>query len=307
MKRRTFFTGEETMLLRALIVGLGAPEPELRAMVERGAIYIEGRRVRNPRVVVPKGARLTVVLEESGQSVTGPRSEFAPLEVIFEDDDVLVANKPAGQNAQPTPGRVGENLLDAVSAALGRAAGLVHRLDKETSGVTVFGKHAEATRLLAAAFREGRARKTYLAVTSPNLPSEGVITLPLSRDPSRPGRWRATRRANGLKATTRFVRLAQADVAVVALFPETGRTHQLRAHLAGIDAPIVGDRLYAGPLGDGSGQALADSSGQALGDSSGPRRCLLHAWRLEIDGRCWEAPIPQDMAGFISSELLPPK
>jgi 23S rRNA pseudouridine1911/1915/1917 synthase len=160
---------------------------------------------------------------------------------------------------------------------------LVHRLDRETSGVTVFGKHPKATARLAAAFREGRAKKEYRAVTSPGLPEAGLIDLPLSKDPSRPGRFRASARANGVSAVTRYLRLYDsAEVSVVALYPETGRTHQLRAHLAALGHPILGDTLYGGREGG---------------------RCLLHAHRLEIDGWTVEAPVPDDVARWFSSAL----
>jgi 23S rRNA pseudouridine1911/1915/1917 synthase len=138
----------------------------------------------------------------------------------------------------------------------------------------VFGKSPEATSRLATEFREGRAVKQYLAATGPGLPPEGVIALPLSRDPARPGRWRASARANGLAAETSYRRLFEGAVSGVALFPRTGRTHQLRAHLAALGHPIVGDALYGGPPGP---------------------RCLLHARRLAVLGLHLEAPVPADL------------
>ncbi len=273
MKRRTVVAGEEGPLAEVLARALGTGEDVARALVARGAVYVDGKRATDAARQVPAGAKLTAVLEESGRAVGEQPAPPAALEVLYEDDDVLAVNKPAGVTAQPTPGRVGESLLDLVSARLGRPAGLVHRLDKETSGVTVFGKSPKATSLLAAAFREGRAKKRYLAVTGKGLPERGRVTLPLSKDPSRPGRWRATRQANGLDAVTDYVRLSDGETCLVELFPQTGRTHQLRAHLAGIGFPIVGDRLYGG--------------------APGPR-CLLHAQRLEVDGLVLEAPVPED-------------
>lgn len=274
MKRRTFTLEHEASVVGAVARELAVPEPEARALVDTGAVYVNGRRVRDASGKAPGGATLAVVLEEGGRAVTAAAAPAPALAVLYEDDDVIAVDKPAGVTAQPTAGRVGDSLVDLVSARLGHPAGLVHRLDKETSGVTVFGKHPVATGRLAAAFREGRAKKQYLAVTAPGLSASGVVTLPLSKDPSRPGRWRASARANGAPAETRFTRLADGAVAVVALFPQTGRTHQLRAHLAGIGHPIVGDRLYGG--------------------AEGPR-CLLHAWKLFIDGLELEAPVPGDL------------
>jgi 23S rRNA pseudouridine1911/1915/1917 synthase len=174
---------------------------------------------------------------------------------------------------------VGNSVLDWATAYLGRPAGLVHRLDRETSGVMVFGKRSEGTTALAAAFREGRARKEYRAVVCSGLAASGTIDAPLSKDPSRPGRWRASHRANGIAALTNFsVLQGDGEWALVALFPQTGRTHQLRAHLTSIGFPIVGDSLYGGKPGP---------------------RCLLHALVLEVNGLTLRAPLPSDIEAFL--------
>jgi 23S rRNA pseudouridine1911/1915/1917 synthase len=217
---------------------------------------------------------LAVVLEESGRA---PAEDLPPaLVVLFEDDALIAVDKPAGLLTQPGPSG-GTSLVELVSQRLGHAAGLVHRLDRETSGVVVFGKTAQATRALAAEFRSGHAKKTYVALVTAELPASGVVDLPLSRDPSRPGRWRATRKANGIAALTRFESHRAGALTVVTLFPETGRTHQLRAHLESLGAPILGDRLYGG--------------------ADGPR-CLLHAQSLAVLGRVIEAKLPPDMSGL---------
>lgn len=278
VKRRSF-TADTDAPLEALVAReLSLTPAQATGLVTSGAVYLDGRRAR-PNAQVRTGMRLMVVLEEGGVSVAERAQPLPSLVVLFENAELLVVDKPAGITAQPTPGRVGDSLLDLASAYLGRTAGLVHRLDRETSGVTLFGKTKEATSRLAGHFREGRASKEYLAVTAPGLPESGTIDLPLSKDPSRPGRWRASRSANGLEALTRYSRLATSPAASsVALFPQTGRTHQLRAHLAGIGFPIIGDRLYGGPEGP---------------------RCLLHARRLSIDGHTFEAGVPSDLAAWL--------
>jgi 23S rRNA pseudouridine1911/1915/1917 synthase len=278
MKRRSFTVEADAPLATIVAQSLGVSSSNSEALISGGAVYVDGRRARSG-AGVRSGARVMVVLEEGGVTVTAPSLPAAPLVVLFEDDDVLAVDKPSGVVAQPTPGRAGDSLVDLASAHLGRQAGLVHRLDRETSGVTIFGKHAQATSRLAAAFREGLAKKEYLAVTRPGLPPSGTIDLPLSKDPSRPGRWRASRSANGIDALTHYTRLSDGEVSVVALFPQTGRTHQLRAHLCGIGHPIVGDTLYGG--------------------DEGPR-CLLHARRLVIDGVTFEAPVPADLAKYLA-------
>lgn len=272
VKRRTFEVEASATLSQTLVAELKEAAAEVERRVLTGAVYVDGRRVRDPRAMLPVGSRVSVVLEAAGTSTSVTRPSSFTLEVLFEDREVLVVNKPPGLPAQPTPDGE-ESLLDLASRHLGRPAGLVHRLDRETSGVTVFGKSKVATSALAAAFREGRAKKEYVAVVGPGFPERGVIDTPLQKDPSRPGRRRAFDSGNGLSAVTRFERLTDGPLCQVRLFPETGRTHQLRAHLASLGFPIVGDTLYGG--------------------AAGPR-CLLHARRLELDGKVWEAPMPAD-------------
>jgi 23S rRNA pseudouridine1911/1915/1917 synthase len=267
VKRRTLTAPRDGTLLELL-------GPDAKAVIERGGAYVDGRRCKDPSTPVRAGAVLAVVLEESGRAP--PEGAPAGLRVLFEDDALIAVDKPSGLLTQPGPSG-GVSLVDLVSQRLKQQAGLVHRLDRETSGVVVFGKRPAATSALAAEFREGRAKKTYVALVSAELPASGVIDLPLSRDPSRPGRWRATRKANGVDALTRYEARRAGALTVVTLFPETGRTHQLRAHLTALHAPIVGDRLYGG--------------------ADGPR-CLLHAWTLAILGRTLEAPLPADMSGL---------
>lgn len=274
MKRRTL-TSTKGRLDAVLAALLPVPLPDAQALIARGAVYVDGKRCQLGTTALKAGQKVSVVLEEGGKAVTEVGAKPAALVVVFEDEQVLVVNKAAGVVAQPTEGRVGDSLLDLARYHLGAAPGLVHRLDRETSGVTIFGKTPEATRSLAAEFREGRAQKRYLAVTGPGLPARGTIDLPLSRDPSRPGRWRAGREFNGIDALTEYVRLSSTEaLCTVELFPKTGRTHQLRAHLAAIGFPIRGDAFYGG---------------------TGADRCLLHAQRLEVLGRTFEAPLPEDM------------
>lgn len=277
MKRRTFEVTAEAPLSQALMSELGESAQVVGRRVSTGAVYVDGRRVRDAQTRLSRGSRVSVVLEASGDSTAhrAPAPAFA-LEVLFEDAAVLVVNKPPGLPAQPTPD--GErSLLDLATDHLGHDAGLVHRLDRETSGVTVFGVTKASTSALAAAFREGRAKKEYLAVVGAGLPDSGVIEAPLQKDPARPGRWRTTSSGNGLEASTRYECAQRGSVCLARLFPATGRTHQLRAHLASIGFPIVGDTLYGGAEG---------------------QRCLLHARQLEIDGARWEAPMPADFPTF---------
>ncbi|HEX8825164.1 MAG TPA: RluA family pseudouridine synthase [Archangium sp.] len=298
MKRRTFrveAAHSGHLLGEALAAELAVPPEEAERLVGVGAVYVAGRRCRDAKLRLSPGQVVTAVLEEGGQSPLAASPVATPeFRVLHEDPDVLAVDKPAGVTAQPTEGRVGDSLVDRVGAYLKRPAGLVHRLDRETSGVTVFGKTPQATTALAEEFREGRARKRYLAVVGPvDLPSQGTIDLPLSKDPSRPGRWRATRAANGIPALTEYrVLHAGAGFCLVELLPQTGRTHQLRAHLTALGAPILGDSRYGGAAQAGGIPAP---------------RCLLHAQALELGHPRtgapvrFEAPVPEDLARFFSA------
>lgn len=295
MKRRSFRVEQAGQALAGAVAAeLGVAEAEARRLVEVGAVYLGGRRSREPGGRLAAGQVVMVVLEEGGRSVLEPAAPAAvALRVLYEDAELVAVDKPAGVPTQPTAGRVGDSLVDQVSAWLGREAGLVHRLDRETSGVVVFGKTGQAVSALAAEFRESRAHKRYLAVCGPGLPEQGRVDLPLSKDPSRPGRWRASRLANGVQALTEFRRLyAGPEYSLVELWPRTGRTHQLRAHLVAVGAPILGDTRYGGARKAGGLEAP---------------RCLLHAQALELQhprsGQLirFEAPLPRDMQRFFEA------
>jgi 23S rRNA pseudouridine1911/1915/1917 synthase len=301
VKRRTFQAEGALVGLsvaEALAAQLGLPAKEAQQLVQAGAVYLAGRRCRDATARLSAGQVVAVVLEEGGRSPLEAPPLPPELRILLEDEALLAVDKPAGITAQPTEGRVGDSLVDMVSARLGRPAGLVHRLDRETSGVTVFGKTGPATTALAEQFREGHARKRYLAATGPGLPPSGTVDLPLSKDPSRPGRWRASAAANGVPALTDFRTLyAGEDFCLVELLPHTGRTHQLRAHLTALQAPILGDARYGGAAQAGGLPAP---------------RCLLHAQALELahprTGQPLriEAPVPEDLQRFFTAANLPP-
>jgi 23S rRNA pseudouridine1911/1915/1917 synthase len=298
VKRRAFRTAGAGPLAECVARGLGCPLDEARQLVIRGAVYVRGRRQRNPACSIRADTPVLVVLEEAGRSSAAPEPAPPPLRVLHEDRDLLAVDKPPGLPAQPTPGGA-TSLLLLAGRHLGREAGLVHRLDRDTSGVTVFGKTPAATSALAASFRTGVARKQYLAVTGPALPEAGTCTLRLARDRSRPGRWLARTR-DGLEAETRWRRLgASAELALAALWPCTGRTHQLRAHLAALGAPIAGDPLYGGAL---------RLEGQPVG------RSLLHAHvlalphpRTGVPLRLVAPPAGDLMVWFDALQVVPPE
>lgn len=298
MKRRLLDVApsEAGPLVSLLRARLSLSLEDARALVLRGAVYLLGKRTQGLDARVKAGDKVLVVLEESGVSVLQPEAPPGPLRVVFQDAHLLAVDKPAGLPAQPTPG--GATSLSALATRhLGHPAGLVHRLDKGTTGLTLFAVTAEDTSALAAAFRSGQVRKQYLAATGPGLKESGTVVLPLSRDPSRPGRWRASARAHGVEAVTDFRRLGgQKGYALAVLWPKTGRTHQLRAHLASQGAPLLGDALYGGAR------------------DARVERPLLHAHVLEFPHPgtgvrlTLVAPLPEDLLQLFSeSGVRPPE
>ncbi|MGJ3265237.1 MAG: RluA family pseudouridine synthase [Salinarimonas sp.] len=220
------------------------------------------------------------------------RSEEIVSRILYRDALMLVLDKPAGLPVHPGPGG-GETLtrhLDALRFGLKWRPELVHRLDRDTSGCLVLGRHPKALRKLADLFASGRVGKTYLALVTP-APQADAGTIDLRLAPIAPDvPWRMKADPAGQEARTRLrvlARAADGTRALVALEPVTGRTHQLRVHCAASGFPIVGDALYGGA-----------PRGSALN---------LHAWRISVPlSRTKppvrvEAPVPEPLASAASA------
>lgn len=263
----------------------GISRGEARRALDRGGVWLDDRRCKTASRPVRTGQRIRAILEEAGRV---PQAAAPPLEILHEDELVLAVSKAAGIPSQATPaGDVG-TLPWQVARHLGRRTAeiaTVHRLDRETSGLVIFGKTPAATRALAAAFREGTVRKTYWAVVAGRLEGSGTIDAPLGPAPGRKGVH--TVRDDGAPATTEWEAVGSiGEASLVRLHPITGRTHQLRVHLAHLGHPIVGDVRYGGPRK--AGPIAAD-------------RLLLHASALEVPhpsgvGLALEAPFPADFS-----------
>lgn len=188
--------------------------------------------------------------------------------VLYRDGLMLVLDKPAGiaVHAGPKGGLTLDAGFEALRFGLPRAPALAHRLDRETSGCLVLGRHPKATASLGKLFAGGRVGKTYLAVIRGRLPSrEGRIELPLSKRSATRGWWMKTD-PDGQPSVTDYQVLAEAEsLSFVRLSPLTGRTHQLRVHMAATGAPILGDRIY--------GRESAPPAGPPL---------HLHSWRIAV-------------------------
>jgi 23S rRNA pseudouridine1911/1915/1917 synthase len=227
------------------------------------------------------------------------RPEAIPLNIVYEDANLIVIDKPPGMVVHPAPGHSGGTLVNALLhhckdlAGIGgvERPGIVHRLDKDTSGLIVAAKTDACMQSLSRQFKERDIHKVYLALAKGTFESKtGVIDVPIGRHKIHRKKM-STHTSAGREAQTRYEVLRQLDgYAYLRLFPKTGRTHQLRVHLASIGHPILGDRLYGGTLGPGLPQIA---------------RQALHAHRLElthpVTGNLLqlESPLPSDMEALL--------
>jgi 23S rRNA pseudouridine1911/1915/1917 synthase len=219
--------------------------------------------------------------------------------VIYEDDSMLVLNKPSGLVVNRADSVKVATVQDWVENTyrifIEDRAGIVHRIDKETSGILLIAKTPGAFYELQRQFKERLIHKTYIAIVHGKLvPTEGEINAPVGRLP-----WNRERFGivpGGKESVTKYnVQKYIKDLSVVELHPESGRTHQIRVHLKYINHPIVGDYLYAGRK-------------TARADRTWAPRVMLHAWKLQCahpsthTELAFEAPIPDDMNTIINSK-----
>lgn len=209
------------------------------------------------------------------------------LPVIYEDDDCIVINKPAGVLSHSKgmfnpEGTVASFIRSRVRGMDGERVGIVHRLDRQTSGVMIAAKHPAALSWLQSQFAKRHVKKRYVAVVSGNVKlDEAVIDMPIERSPKQPKTFRAA--ATGKPAITTYRVLRRFDGStLLELLPQTGRTHQLRVHLKQIGHPIIGDTVYGGK--------------PAL-------RMLLHAETLELTlpsriHKTFKAPLPAEFTAY---------
>ena len=284
----------------------GLTHGRLEKLLRTGQVRVDGKRAKAAQRLEAGQTVRIPPLDEAAAQPPAPRAPL-PLKadkaqslaaelkraILLIDDDVIVLNKPSGLATQGG-GKVRahvDGLLDHLQFDARERPRLVHRLDQETSGVLLIGRSAKATRRLAEAFRERATRKEYWAVTAgvPQ-PHQGRIDLPLARSPNNVGRVVEEGDEEGLRAVTDYtvIEAAAQHAAFVAMWPVTGRTHQLRLHMAALGTPILGDGKY--------GAGKAEIAGADL-----PRQLHLHARRLVLPHPVRgtidvTAPLPPHMA-----------
>jgi len=219
-------------------------------LIKKGLILVNGE-VKKPKYIVKKGDLIQVDIPE--RKDLEPYPEDIPLDIIYEDDDIIVVNKPKGMVVHPAPGSPNKTLVNALlnytnhlSDINGKIRpGIVHRLDKDTSGVLVVAKNNKAHMDIAKQLKERSIKRIYIAFVHGVLnKDEGVIDAPIGRNPRNRLKMAVTH-INSKEAITRFKVLERfSKYTLVELSLYTGRTHQIRVHLSYINHPVVGDSLY---------------------------------------------------------------
>ena len=254
--------------------------------IKAGYVSVNNKVATTPKFEVDETDEIALNLPEKEQA-------DVDLPILYEDDDVIVVNKPSGLLTHAKGGlsdepTVAEIIRPKTSFATDTdRPGIVHRLDRDTSGLLIIAKNPESAAHLQRQFAERTAKKIYIAITDgkPKL-NAAKIDLPIGRNPSAPSTFRID--PNGKPAQTTYHVLAENDAqSLVELKPTTGRTHQLRVHLAHLNAPILGDRVYG---------------------KSSDCRMMLHAQKLEItlpsgERKVFEAAIPDEFKKFFPEDL----
>jgi len=275
----------------------GCSRSQLQRLIREGQVRVGGRAVR-PNMLLHAGD--VVAVDVPPPAPTAPRPEPVPLSVVYEDSDLIVIDKPPGMVVHPSAGHSGGTLVNALLHHISDLSGIggelrpgiVHRLDRGTSGLLVVAKHDAAHLELSRQFHDREVEKEYVALVWGRLHAGRHIDLPIGRDPVNRHKMsaRARRARSAVTRITRAEGLGAVSLVHVAI--ATGRTHQIRVHLSAIGHPVVGDPTYGGVRRHLHGALRALTSLE---------RPFLHASRLVLhhpsDRKRMEftAPLPEDL------------
>ncbi len=224
---------------------------EIQRWIKEGMVLVNGHRAK-AGMSLREGDVISGVIPRPSATELTP--EDIPLVILYEDEDVLAIDKPAGMVVHPAAGHSRGTLVNAIlyhfprleGVGEGGRPGIVHRLDKDTSGIILVAKNARAHRHLQSQFRQRTIEKTYLALLHGHItPKEGLIDAPIGRDPRHRKRMAVVPSERGREAQTEYAVVAfYGMTSLVKAHPRTGRTHQIRVHFASVGYPIVGDVVY---------------------------------------------------------------
>jgi 23S rRNA pseudouridine1911/1915/1917 synthase len=321
---RLTYTGQVPVRLDAFVAGALAHLSRMRAQafIAEGRVLVNGRVARASTRLA--SGDVVEVDEQTSQPASRPvgalageeQSPSQSLAVVFEDEQMLVVNKPTGLVVHPAPGQHGPTLVELLLArapalaelpgpATGRWPGLVHRLDKETSGLLLVAKTPQALLRLSEQFQARTVVKRYLALLHGQLPlKEGAIEAPIGRDPRQRQRMAVVARGGRAAETLFWVEREFARFTLAKVQILTGRTHQIRVHFAAIGHPVAGDTRY-GPT-----QGHASAPNHATLHGPQPPRLFLHAQEVQVrhpttgELLAFTALLPADLQGFLET-LLP--
>jgi 23S rRNA pseudouridine1911/1915/1917 synthase len=273
----------------------------LKRWIEEGCVRIDERQPR-PRDIVHGGeaVMITPVTEEEVSN----KPQAIPINIVYEDDDIIVINKQAGQVVHPAAGHRDGTLLNAIlhhapELAEVPRAGIVHRLDKDTSGLLVVARNLKSQKRLVEQLQARSIERYYQAIVTGTVIAGGTVDQPIGRHPVQ--RQKMAVRERGRQAVSHYRVLERFRAhTLLGIKLETGRTHQIRVHMAWLKHPIVGDPQYGGRP-----RLPPDSSEALINALQAFRRQALHASRLVLlhpqssREMRWEAPLPDDMLHLI--------
>jgi 23S rRNA pseudouridine1911/1915/1917 synthase len=278
----------------------------IQSLMEEGRVWVDGIARKASHRVEP-GEAVTVEIPPAPPA--GVEAEPIPLEILYEDEDVAVVNKPAGMIVHPGAGAATGTMVAALLARFGGMAGLstvggpmrpgiVHRLDKDTSGAILIARNDAAHRKLVDDFRDRLVEKTYVALLHGKIKGNaGTIELPVARDLRRRTRMTARRREGRAARTDWRARLRLDGFTLIEADLRTGRTHQIRVHFSALGCPVVGDTLYGAPRHERVGSELLPSLDRNFLHAA--RVAFVHprtALRIEV-----RAPLPPELARYLAA------